>query len=226
MESYHRKALEMAQILAAFPLDVADRAAVQVVAARALAALGGLDLLINDAGLARPGRFAELPDALFEELVAVNYLGMVWTVRAFLPALLASGRGRVLNVSSLAGLMGVYGYTAYGASKFAVTGFTEALRQELKPLGVTVSLLCPSDTDTPQLAGEEPFKPAETRAMAGKVKPMPAEVVARAGLEGMLAGKPMIIPGFDGWSTATAARLLPGVARWVMDRDVASVAKK
>ncbi|MFH1464180.1 MAG: SDR family NAD(P)-dependent oxidoreductase [Pseudomonadota bacterium] len=214
------------QIVAAFPLDVADRAAVLAVAAQAIEALGGLDLLINNAGITRPGHFAELDDGVFEDMVVVNYLGMVWTTRAFLPALLASGRGRVLNVSSIAGLLGVFGYTAYGASKFAVTGFTEALRQELKPKGITVSLLCPPDTDTPQLAGEEPFKPAETRAMAGKVRPLPAEVVARAGLEGALAGTPVIVPGFDGWVTATAARLLPGVARWVMDRDVASVAKR
>jgi 3-dehydrosphinganine reductase len=205
------------QRVASFTLDVSDRDAVSRVSAAALDALGGIDLLVNNAGIAHPGYAWEIPDEVFERMVQVNYLGTVWVTRAFLPALRAQGHGDVVNVSSIAGLMGVFGYTAYGGSKFAVTGFTEALRQELKPAGIGVSLLCPPDTDTPQLAYEEGLKPAETKALAGSVKPMSAEAVARAMLQGVAAGRPVIVPGLDGWLTVTMARHLPWLARRIMD---------
>ena len=209
------------QRVLAFRLDVGDREDVSRVSRQGLEGLGGIDLLVNNAGIARPGYVHELPDEVFEDMVRVNYLGVVWVTRAFLPALMGQGRGHVVNVSSLAGVLGVFGYTAYGGSKFAVSGFSEALRQELKPHGVGVSVLCPPDTDTPQLAYEERYKPAETRALSGNVKPMSAEVVAKALLEGVAAGRVEIVPGMDSWFTVFMARRFPGLVRWIMDRDIA-----
>ncbi len=208
------------QRVEAFVLDVSDRVAVSAVSAAVLEALGGIDLLVNNAGITHPGYAWELDDEVFERMVQVNYLGTVWVTRAFLPVLMEQRSGQVVNVSSIAGLMGVFGYTAYGASKFAVSGFTESLRQELKPHGVGVSLLCPPDTDTPQLAYEEDLKPVETKALAGTVKPMSAQAVAQAMLDGVAAGRPVIIPGMDGWVTVWLARHFPWLARWVMDRMI------
>ncbi len=209
------------QRVAAIPLDVGERALVDEVVPRVLEALGGLDLLVNNAGLAHPGYVHELDPEVFERLTRVNYLGTVWVTRAFLPTLMRQHHGHVLNVSSIAGVLGVFGYTAYGGSKFAVTGFTEALRQEMKPHGVGVTLLCPPDTDTPQLAYEDQLKPPETRALAGKVKPLSADAVAHAALRGVAAGKVLVVPGLDGALTVWAARHLPWLARWLMDRDIA-----
>jgi 3-dehydrosphinganine reductase len=209
------------QRVLAYRLDVSDREAVMDVSSRALAELGGLDLLVNNAGIARPGYVHELPDHVFEDMVRVNYLGTVWVTRAFLPAMMEQGAGHIANVSSIAGVLGVFGYTAYGGSKFAITGFTEALRQELKPKGILVSLLCPPDTDTPQLAYEDRFKPPETRALSGKVEPMSAEAVAQALLDGLAAGRPEIVPGLDGWFTVFMSRRFPGLVRWIMDWDIA-----
>lgn len=213
------------QRVEAFVLDVADRDAVSHVTGQVLDTLGGIDLLVNNAGIARPGYVHELPAEVFEDMVRVNYLGTVWVTRAFLPALMQQGRGRVVNVSSIAGVLGAFGYTAYGASKFAVTGFSEALRQELKPHGVDVSVLCPPDTDTPQLAYEDQYKPAETRALSGKLQAMSADAVAKALLDGVAAGRFLIVPGMDGWFTVFMARHFPGLVRWVMDRDIAKASR-
>ncbi len=209
------------QRVLAYVLDIADREAVTQLAPRVVDELGGVDLLVNNAGIARPGHFLELPDSLFEDMVAVNYLGAVWVCRAFLPSMIERGSGHVLNVSSIAGVMGVFGYTAYAGSKFALTGFTECLRQELEPKGVGVTLLCPPDTDTPQLAGEEAFKPAETRALAGAVTALSADAVASAALKGVAANTVQVVPGLDGWLTTKAWQLAPWLVRRVIRSKVA-----
>jgi 3-dehydrosphinganine reductase len=212
------------QRVLAYPLDIADRAAVAALGPRVIEELGGVDLLVNNAGIARPGHFMELPESLFEDMVAVNYLGAVWVTRAFLPGMVERGSGHVLNVSSIAGLMGVFGYTAYAGSKFALAGFTESLRQELEPRGIGVTLLCPPDTDTPQLAGEEAFKPAETRALAGAVKAMSADEVAAAALKGVRDNAVQVVPGLDGWFTTTAWRHAPWLVRRIIRGKVAGAA--
>ena len=117
----------------------------------------------------------------------------------------------------MAGAIGIYGYTAYSATKFALVGFSQCLRAEMWPHNIKVSVCLPPDTDTPQLAFENQYKPAETKAIAGNVKTMPAAAVADSMLSGMASGTFEIIPGFDGWSSAFAQRLVPGVVRMVCD---------
>ncbi len=92
-----------------------------------------------------------------------------------------------MNVSSVAGYLGIYGYSGYSAAKFAVMGFTEALRFELKPEGISVHIVCPPDTDTPALAFERTLRPPETDAIAGNIKPISAEKVAEAIVKGVRA---------------------------------------
>jgi 3-dehydrosphinganine reductase len=175
------------------------------------------DVLINNAGVVMPGRFLELDAKHFREMMDINYFGTVHMCRAVIPHLVGRGGGAVLNVSSMAGAIGIYGYTAYAASKFALIGFSEALRGEMWPHKVQVSVCLPPDTDTPQLAFENQFKPKETKAIAGTVKTMSAKDVAEQMLAGQAAGRFEIVPGFDGRMTLVAQRWVPGVVRWYAD---------
>jgi 3-dehydrosphinganine reductase len=111
--------------------------------------------------------------------------------------MLKRGSGLIINLSSIAGYMGVFGYSAYGATKFAVAGYSEVLRAEMKAHGIRVSVAFPPDTDTPQLAYEIPFKPEEMKALEGNTKPLSADVVAHSILQQAEKGRFMIFPGTD-----------------------------
>jgi len=200
-------------------LDISDREAVEA----AMASPPGdrpVDVLVNNAGVVMPGHFLELPQEEFDRMMAVNYMGAVHMTRAVLPSMISRGRGDVSFVSSLAGLMGIFGYTAYSASKFAVRGFAEALRCEMRPRGIRVTVCYPPDTDTPQLAFEDPYKPAETRAIAGNARAMSAGDVAEALLRGIARGCFHIVPGSSARFADVMYRLFPGMVRSLFDRDV------
>jgi 3-dehydrosphinganine reductase len=154
-----------------------------------------LDGLINSAGVAHPAEFDSMEIEKFHWLMDINYFGTVHCVKAFLP-LMNSG-SFIVNISSMAGMIGVYGYTAYGASKFAVRGFSDALRSELKPKNIQVSIVFPPDTDTPQLEYESEFKPEITKKIAGSAKVMSAQKVALVILDGIKKKQYIIIPGFE-----------------------------
>jgi 3-dehydrosphinganine reductase len=208
------------QRFAAIPCDVADAAQVDDAVAAAIAALGGLDLLVNNAGIAIAKRFSDTSLAEFRRVFDVNVFGAVHVVRAALPLLRKQGHGDVANVASLAGLIAIYGYAAYAPSKFALTAFSEVLRQELRPHGIRVSVCFPPDTDTPQLAAENQTKPPETRALAGNAPLLAPETVADALLDGIARGRATIIPGRSAQLVAWAARLAPGLVRLVVDREI------
>jgi 3-dehydrosphinganine reductase len=218
-----RLAPDPPQRVAALGADVADPEQAEAAVARAAEALGGLDLVVNNAGAALAARFEDTPREAFRRLLEVNFLGTVYVTRAALPHLRAQRRAHVANVASLAGLLAIYGYTAYAPSKYAVTGFSEALRQELRPHGIGVSVCFPPDTDTPQLAEEDRTKPPETRALAGNAAVLSADEVAAALLDGVARGRFWIVPGRRARLVAWAARHVPAVVRAVIDRDVARV---
>lgn len=109
----------------------------------AVQAFGRVDTLVNNAGMSAHANFEEVSDlSWYETLMRINHWGSVWCTHAALPHLKRS-RGRLVAVASLAGLVGVPGRTAYCASKFAMTGFFEALRVELAPRGVSVTIAYP-----------------------------------------------------------------------------------
>lgn len=197
-------------------LDVADEAAVETVM-RAHLEAHSVDVLVNNAGVVMPGRFVELPMKEFRQMMDVNYFGSVHMAKAVLPHLIARRSGHLLNVSSLAGVLGIYGYTAYAASKFAVVGFSQALRAEMWPHGVRVSVCLPPDTDTPQLELENRYKPKETKAIAGTVKTLSSEAVADAMADGMARGAFEIYPDIASRFVALGQGALPGLTRWVCD---------
>ena len=126
--------------LKTYALDVSDRAAVYAFADQVQADFGHVDVVINNAGVALSQRVEDMDYADFEWVMNVNFWGVVYGTKAFLPYLHQAPRGCVVNISSVFGLIGVPTQSAYNASKFAVRGFTEALRLELT--GTRVQAVC------------------------------------------------------------------------------------
>ncbi len=206
-------------------LDVSDREALER-EIPVLLAERPVDVLINNAGISMPGKFLDLPLSQFDEMMQVNFLGAVHLTQMVVPSMIERHDGHVAFVSSLAGLMGIYGYTAYGASKFAMRGFAEALRCEMKPHNIRVSICYPPDTDTPQHEFEQQHLPDETRAIAGNAAALSAEDVASALLQKMAAGRFHIVPGASARFADIAYRLFPWMVRSMFDSDVSKAQSK
>lgn len=133
--------------------DIADAAAVRAAFEQAAHAAGAVDILVNNAGQAVSQRFDRTDAALWQAMLAVNLTGTFHCVQAALPAMLAAGWGRVINVASTAGLIGYPYVTAYCAAKHGVVGLTRALALEVARKGVTVNAVCPGFTDTDIVRG-------------------------------------------------------------------------
>ncbi len=203
--------------------DVADAAQVDAAVAVRAESFGPVDIAICSAGQARPGYFQELDAELFHRMMDVNYFGTVNVARAVVNPMIERRSGSIVGVSSAAGIIGVFGYTAYAPTKFAVRGFLESLRGELAPYGIHVGCSFPPDTDTPQLADENRFKPRETKAIAGTIKPLSAERVAKSIVQGIEQERFTIIPDTATRGLAKVAAVAPGLVTRVMDRQVRKV---
>lgn len=174
-------------------LDAADRASVATLAREMETREGRLDVLVNCAGVLDVGPAVEAGPEIAERLIRTNYLGTVDVIHALLPLLRAGRRRSIVNVSSVAGKIAPPYMAAYAGSKFALTGYTHALRQELRREGVHVSLVSPGPVDTPMIAGrvgtpEYPLPPG--------VDVVPPERVAHAilrAVEHRLAD--VVVPG-------------------------------
>jgi 3-dehydrosphinganine reductase len=205
------------------PVDVTDAAAVADAVRRAEEAQGPCEALLTSAGVAHPGYFEQLDESVFRWMIEVDYFGTLHAMRAVVPPMMARGHGSVVGISSTAGLVGVFGYSAYGPAKFAVRGLLEVLRMELLPHGIHVGCVCPPDTETPQLAYENQFKPAETRAISGAIKPYSADRVAASIVAGMEHGRFLISPDWQTRVLARAAGLARGTWFRFCDARVARV---
>jgi 3-dehydrosphinganine reductase len=206
--------------VASISLDVSDRDAVAAVFQGIEADRGPVEILVCSAGVARPGYFEELDDDVFREMMEVDYFGTLWPIRAVVPGMIERGSGSIVGVSSDAGLVGVFGYTAYGAAKFAVRGMLEALRAEMVPHGVHVACCYPPDVDTPQLAWEEQYKPDETRAISGTFKPLQPEKVASCIVTGIEKQRFALMPDIGSRLIAVGAGAAPALLTSIMDRTV------
>jgi 3-dehydrosphinganine reductase len=183
------------QAVHALSADVTDEPALSAAIGQAVALAGAPRFLILSAGIAVPGYFGELPGPIFRETMEINYFGTLNAVRAAVPAM--RGGGRIIMISSGAGLIGLFGYSAYSPSKFALRGLAEALDAELRRDGIRVSIAFPPDTDTPQLARENLTKPRETYIMNGSAATWSPDDVADVILRGADRGRFAITPGWE-----------------------------
>lgn len=206
--------------------DVRDLAGVRAAVDELVERSGPCDVLVANAGYALPGRFWELPDDEFRDEMDVNYLGAVNAAASVVASMRERRRGHLCFVSSTAGLLGVYGYSAYSPTKFALRGLAESLRAELAPDGVAVSVLYPPDTDTPGFARENEDKPAETAAISGTIKPVGADKVAEAAVRGIERDRFTICVDPLTAALARGVGLAAPILRTVMDRQVRSAQRK
>jgi NAD(P)-dependent dehydrogenase (short-subunit alcohol dehydrogenase family) len=192
-------------------LDVRDREAWKEYAASVRADLARVDVLVNNAGVAVHGDFEQLGYEQLDLVMDVDFWGVVAGTKEFLPHLIASGDGHLVNVSSLFGLLSVPGQSAYNAAKFGVRGFTEAVRQEMKvnQHPVTVTCVHPGGVRTAiarnaQVVGGDHRSHADffDRHLARTTPERAAQVI----LDGALAGKARVLVGGD-------AKLLDGLVR-------------
>ncbi|MBI9077827.1 MAG: SDR family oxidoreductase [Desulfatibacillum sp.] len=139
-----------------FTVDVSDREQVYQLAEKVKKDVGKVDVLVNNAGIVSGKPFLECSDEQLERTMAVNVMGHFWTVKAFLPDMIAASHGHVVTVASSAGWIGVNSLADYSASKFANVGFDEAIRMELRKNGVNgvkTTCVCPFFTDTGMFEG-------------------------------------------------------------------------
>ncbi len=213
------------QLCGIISADVTDVKQAEAAVTEVTGACGAPDILVNSAGDVYPCVFQEMDMNVIRQLMELNYFGGVNMTRACLPSMIARRSGHIVNISSVYGFFGGYGYSAYCASKFAVRGFSDSLRAELKPLGIQVSVVFPQDTATPQLERENQLKSPVIKALYDS-QVMTPEAVARAIVRGIARRQYIIIPGAAGRLVFLLTRVLGNGTYWLMDRLVARSKKK
>lgn len=208
-----------------YTLDVVDRQAVSALPNQVLTDHGRVDLLINNAGIAAGGTFERISEQDFDRVIEVNFHAVVRLTRAFLPYLHQSDEGRLVYLSSLNGLVSPPEQSAYSASKFAVRGFSNALRHELKGSRVGVTVVHPGGVATaiskaalvpPNATQEETNQRIDLHA---RLLRMPPEQAAEVIVRGIEEGKARILVGMDAHVVSWLERLLP-VSYWPILRTL------
>ena len=198
-----------------YRLDVANRAAVAALPAQMMAAHGAVDILVNNAGVALGGTFLEIAESDFDWLLGINFWGVVQMTRAFLPLLSNSEEARIVNVSSLFGLIAPPGQTAYAASKFAVRGFSESLRHELADTRIGVTVVHPGGIATSiaknarMPASLSDDEAAKRRTFFDSFLTMPPETAGEIIVRGVERRKARILVGSDAKYAELVERLMP-----------------
>jgi NAD(P)-dependent dehydrogenase (short-subunit alcohol dehydrogenase family) len=170
----------------ALPCDVTGEQACQIAMQKIIALFGGIDVLINNAGITQRSAFEQTQTTVFRKVMEVNFFGALHCTKAALPALIKN-RGLIIVMSSIAGFSPLYGRSGYSASKYALHGLFESLRTELKAKGVRVMMVCPgfTATDIEKNALDADGRPAtHPRSTTGKIAAPDevAEAIYRAAL--------------------------------------------
>ncbi|HEU4415373.1 MAG TPA: SDR family NAD(P)-dependent oxidoreductase [Candidatus Angelobacter sp.] len=202
-----------------YSVDVANAAAVEAFARKVEQDFGRASLLVNNAGVALMGTFAEVSLADMEWLMGINFWGVVHGCKFFVPLLQREPDAHIVNISSVFGLIAPPGQTAYASSKFAVRGFSEALREELRATGkIKVTSVHPAGIATPIAdnaragAGSQAEMRAEARKQFKKVALITPEEAARVIMKGILGNKNRVLIGSDAYRIDRIARLFPSRA--------------
>lgn len=179
--------------------------------------VGVVDVLINCAGILKTGGYEETSFDDWHQVMDVNFWGALHSIKLLVPQMVERGSGGVVNVASASGVVGFSKLTAYSTSKFALVGFSEALRAELTGTGVTVSTICPGLVRTP-IARNSSLPPEECREIEDLLerKGVAPEKVAQAVLAAIVKGTPLVHVGTDAKLLSIASRLFPGRAsQWL-----------
>jgi short-subunit dehydrogenase len=204
------------QFIRCLSADVSSSADLSHVISQMIKEFGTPDILINSAGIISCDYFGNISSDSFDAVMKINLYGTRNMIAEVLPAMKKRG-GHIVIISSAAGLMGMCGYTAYGTSKFALVGFAECLRGELKQQGIHLTIVCPPEVDTPMLLDEMKTIPSEIRIlknMSGQLKP---EFVAAQVLRAVARKKFMVVPGFRAKWLWYTQRLTPALFRFSSD---------
>jgi short-subunit dehydrogenase len=206
----------------AIQADVSRREDCQRLIETAERELGAIEALVNNAGFATFDAIEQAQADDLQSMMQTNYFGTVWCTQAMLPFMLARGRGTIVNVASIAGIMGYARMGGYCATKFAIIGFSEALRDEVLGRGVRVALVCPGTTDTEFFVKAERGKmPAASRLILAVSPARVARAVCDAAEDGKYR---RIVP----WAAGAYMRfkeLMPRAAHFFM-RRVSGVMEK
>lgn len=201
-------------VVSTHAFDVADGAACREFAAHVERTHGGAHVLINNAGVALHGDFEQSSEADFDWLFGVNFQGVVRMARAFLPLLRRADVAHIVNISSLFGLIAPAGQTAYAASKFAVRGFSDALRHELRGSSIGVTTVHPGGVRTniarSALARAPHVNDHDRKlARAERMLTMPPEKAAATIIRAIERRKPRVLVGADAHLAALIERIAP-----------------
>jgi len=189
--NYHRSEARAAEVVAtiqaagsqaiAVRADVSDGAAVRAMVERTAAAFGPIDVLVNNAGILNAVPLDQMSEDVWDEMIATNLRSVFLCTRAVLPAMLARGRGKIINVTSQVGQKGMPNHAHYAAAKAGVIGFTRALAREVGPRGVHVNAIAPGPIET-ELIGPitEEFRREKTVIFALRRLGLPDEVAPTA----------------------------------------------
>jgi len=213
-------------------LDLTDGEGIRSLPAAVLEVHPQVTLLVNNAGVAVGGTFEQVSEADFDWLMSINFGAVVKLTRAFLPVLRASGQpARIINVSSLFGLVSPPGQAAYSASKFAVRGFSNALRQELRGSNVGVTVVHPGGvataiaTNARVAASVPPDEVARHRRQMERLLRMPPEQAAETVVRGIERDRARVLVGGDAKFGALLERLMP-VGHWAMLEKLIAAASR
>jgi short-subunit dehydrogenase len=226
-QELEKKTVEPGQRIDTVAMDVSDNEDVQNKIKTAVERFGAPDILINSAGIGTAGYFQDLSYEAFDRIMKINVYGTRNTISAVLPFMKNRGWGHIVNLSSAAGLLGMFGYSYYSTSKYALVGLSECLRSELKLMNIHVTVVCPPEVDTPFVAEEAASLPPEGRAvksLAGLLKP---EYVARTIVSAIKNKKFLVVPGLAAKFLCLNHRLSNGFfTHFFSDLLVAFVAKR
>ena len=203
-----------------YPCDVSDPEAVDKTVKAIAESFGPPDTLINCAGILRESHFEKESIEAFREVMNINFFGTLHFIKAVLPFFKQKGQGRIVNICSMAGLTGVFGYSAYSASKFAIAGLSSAIRGELKPQNIIVQVVYPPEFDSPMVDEINTYRSYENEMVAHLIPTLKLDVVADAVIEGMEKGRPEIIPGRLARLLAMGNRWFPTLSRLVVDSRI------
>jgi 3-dehydrosphinganine reductase len=183
------------------------------------------EILVNLVGYAYPQYVKKMTLDDFRRNMDVNYYGQLVPTLILLPYYIEANKGHIAFVSSLGGVIGAIGYAAYTPTKAALIGLSEVLRHELKPYNIKISVLYPSDTETPGFEIENRTKPPETALISETARVFSAEKVAEAFVEGLVKEKLTIVFGVTEFQRLLF-RFAPGLVHAIIDSDMKKARKK